>query len=87
MGKTNKYLDLWRKVLMEHRRKHGGSLKEAMQSKAVKAEYERRKKSLGGTSRKASPRKSPRKTVRKSPRKTSPRKTSPRKMGSYKRRK
>tara|TARA_R110001592_G_scaffold46505_3_gene148005 strand:+ start:7244 stop:7543 length:300 start_codon:yes stop_codon:yes gene_type:complete len=84
MGKTNKYLDLWRKLVMEHRRKHGGTLKEAMQNKSVKAEYARRKKSLGGSS-KASPRKaSPRKA---SPRKASPRKASPRKMTSPRRRK
>ena len=77
MGKTNKYLDLWRKIVMEHRRKHGGTLKEAMQNKSVKAEYVRRKKSLGeGSSRKTSPRRgSPR-------RKTSPRRGSPVKRSS-----
>ena len=81
MGKTNKYLDLWRKIVMEHRRKHGGTLKEAMQNKSVKAEYSRRKKSLGGSptrtsTRKTSPR---RKTARKtSPRRKTARKTSPR---------
>ena len=74
MGKTNKYLDLWRKLVMEHRRKHGGTLKEAMQNKSVKAEYARRKKSLGGSSKA-------------SPRKASPRKASPRKMTSPRRRK
>ena len=94
MGKTNKYIDLWRKLVMEHRRKHGGTLKEAMQNKSVKAEYARRKKSLGGSSRasprKASPRKassrraSPRKASsrRASSRRASPRKASPRKASS-----
>ena len=82
MGKTNKYLDLWRKIVMEHRRKHGGTLKEAMQNKAVKAEYARRKKSLGGSTR-ASPRKSARKSPRKSAR-TSPRKSSTRKSSTRK---
>ncbi len=74
MGKTNKYLDLWRKLVMEHRRKHGGTLKEAMQNKSVKAEYARRKKSLGGSSRV-------------SPRRASSRRASPRKMTSPRRRK
>ena len=83
MGKTNKYLDLWRKIVMEHRRKHGGTLKEAMQNKAVKAEYARRKKSLGGSTR-ASPRKSPRKSARTSPRKSSTRKSSTRKSSTRK---
>ena len=69
MGKTNKYLDLWRKIVMEHRRKHGGTLKEAMQNKSVKAEYARRKKSLeGGSSRKTSPaRGSPRRKTSRKP--------------------
>ena len=79
MGKTNKYLDLWRKIVMEHRRKHGGTLKEAMQNKAVKAEYARRKKSLGGSTRA-----SPRKSARTSPRKSSPRKSSTRKSSTRK---
>mgnify|MGYP003675270563 CR=1 FL=1 len=68
MGKTNKYLDLWRKIVMDHKRKHGGTLKESMQNKSVKAEYARRKKSLGGGS----------------PRKTSPTKRSPRRKTSKK---
>ena len=75
MGKTNKYLDLWRKIVMEHRRKHGGTLKEAMQNKAVKAEYAIRKKSLGGSAR-TSPRKSARTSPRKSARKSSTRRRS-----------
>ena len=76
MGKTNKYLDLWRKIVMDHRKKHGGTLKEAMQNKSVKAEYARRKKSLdGGSSRKTSP-------ARGSPRRKTSRKTSPAKRSS-----
>lgn len=53
----NPKMQLWNSIVSEHRRKHGGTLKEAMQSKKVKAEYQRRLKAMEKGSRKMSPRK------------------------------
>lgn len=56
----NAKMKLWNSIVSEHRKKHGGTLKEAMQSKKVKAEYQRRLKSMEKKetkSRKMSPKK------------------------------
>ena len=83
----NAKMQLWKKMLMEYKRKHGVSLKQAMQSETLKAAYHRRKKALGhnNTSPKRSSRRrySPRKMSspkRKSPKRKSPKRrtTSPR---------
>jgi hypothetical protein len=53
-------MQLWNSIVSEHRKKHGGTLKEAMQSKKVKAEYQRRLKTMEKKetkTRKMSPRK------------------------------
>ena len=53
-------MQLWNSIVSEHRKKHGGTLKEAMQSKKVKAEYRRRLKEMEKKetrSRKMSPKK------------------------------
>ena len=67
----NPKMKLWNKLVSDYRKKHGVSLKEAMQSKTVKQQFERKKRAMEG-----------KKT---SPRKTSGRKTSPMEMSSPKR--
>ena len=79
----NPKMKLWNKLVSEYRKKHGVSLKEAMQAKSVKAEYARKKKSMGPD--KTSPKRSSRRKV--SPKRSSRRRSSPRTMTSPKRRK
>jgi len=82
----NPKMQMWNKLVSEHRRKHGGTLKEAMQSKKVKAEYQRKVKEMEG-GRKMSPK---RKTTTRKPSgraTTSPRRKTTRRATASPRRK